>query len=131
VTVGEFPIAMSRGISISYREEHTGRDVDVQVDLSRDVLGGQRSSMSFWGLPRLRELGITRLSELGVTDPVIFWGWDGLAELRRELRLLDDNLASVDFDLATKALWLGNLIHCYHLLAETAPPGSTPVFSIG
>ena len=76
-------------------------------------------------------MGITRLAELGVTDPVIFWGWDDLAKLRQELRLLDDQLASIEFDLATKALWLGNLIHCDHLLAETAPLDSTPIFVIG
>jgi hypothetical protein len=122
---------MSRSSSISYREEHTGRDVTVDVKLSRDILGDQMSSMLFWGLPRLQEIGITRLSVLGVEDPVIFWGWDGLAELRREIRLLDDHLASIEFPSETKAEWLSNLIYCYHLLVETAPRGSTPVFIIG
>jgi hypothetical protein len=120
---------MSRSIYISYEESDGSHAIEVPPP--RDLLGTQRSSMAFWGLPRLREIGITRLADLGVMDPVVFCGWDGLAELRREIRFLDDNLASIEFRPEVKAEWLSNLIYCYHLVAETAPPGSTPIFSIG
>lgn len=122
---------MSRSISIFYTDRLTGRDTDIEVDFSRDLLGGQRSSMAFWAIPRLREIGITRLSELGVTDPVYFFDWDGMAELRREIRLLDDHLAEIDFHPETQAAWLCNLLYCYHRLVGTAPRESIPVFSIG
>ena len=88
-------------------------------------------SIHFWSLPRIGEIGIVRLAQLGVTDPVMFFGWEDLALLRREITLLDTSLASIDFPLETKASWLCNLIYCYHALAEAAPKESTPVFVIG
>jgi hypothetical protein len=122
---------MSRSISIFYRDEATGRDTDIEVGGNWELLGCQQPSMDFWSLPRIREIGIVRLAELGVTDPVMFFGWDDLTLLRREITLLDANLASIDFPLEAKASWLCNLIYCYHALAETAPKESTPMFIIG
>lgn len=122
---------MSRGISISYRNGVGGEDRSVAVPNPYDVLGGERSSRMFWSIPRLKEIGIARLSRLGVSGPVIFFGWEDMTELRREIRLLDDNLASIEFDRTTKAAWLSHLIFCYHLLMETAPVESIPMFSIG
>lgn len=122
---------MSRAVSIYYHDRATGRSISIEVTETRDVLGPQRSSMHFWSLPRLREIGIVRLADLGVTDPVIFSGWDDLALLRRELTLLDQHLPSIDFPLQIKTLWLINLLYCYHLLVETAPHDSEPCFMIG
>lgn len=77
---------MSRDIAIYYKEGDKSYDIEIRPPYY--LLGTQRTSMAFWALPRLREVGITRLAELGVTDPIDFWGWDDLAELRREIRLL-------------------------------------------
>ena len=60
-----------------------------------------------------------------------FVGWDMLADLRREIDLLNLNLASIDFDSDLKASWLAHLFYCYHLLVLTAPKDSTPVLTIG
>jgi hypothetical protein len=68
---------------------------------------------------------------LGVSDPVFFYGWKDLELLRREINLLDANLASIDFPPEAKASWLCNLIYCYHVLTETAPKESEPWFIIG
>jgi hypothetical protein len=122
---------MSRSISISYRDLASGRDIDIEVGGNWKLFGCQQSSIHFWSLPRIREIGIVRLAELGVCDPVMFFGWEDLARLRREINLLDANLASIDFPLEGKASWLCNLIYCYHALAEAAPKESEPWFIIG
>ena len=122
---------MSRSISISYRDESTGADTSIEVGSPYDLLGGQRSSMAFWSIPRIKEVGIERLSELGVTDPVMFFGWDDLALLKREITLLAEHLPSIEFDIETKCAWLSHLTYCYHLLRQTAPKASTPLFMIG
>ena len=82
-------------------------------------------------LPRLQEVGITQLTELGVSDPVYFVGWDVLADLRREIGLLQEHLPEIDFDPDVKAWILAHLVYCYSLLVFTAPPDSTPVLTIG
>ena len=87
--------------------------------------------MRFWSLPRLQEIGITQLTELGVADPVSFVGWEMMADLRREIDLLQERSANIDFDPDIKASWLAHLVYCYHLLVLTAPRESTPVLTIG
>jgi hypothetical protein len=87
--------------------------------------------MAFWSIPRIKEVGIERLAELGVTDPAIFHGWDDMKVLKREIALLDQHLASIDFPVEWKSVWLSNLTYCYHLLVETAPKASTPICMIG
>jgi hypothetical protein len=121
---------LSRAISIGYEVQGSGR-VSIDTPGSMDVLGGQRSSMRFWALPRLREAGIERLTILGETDPVIFWGWEDMNVLRRELDLLEQVLPSLDFDDACKKEWMQRLRYCYDLLIKTAPPHSAPTFMIG
>jgi len=54
-----------------------------------------------------------------------------MALLDRELTLLQQHLASIDFHGETKAEWLENLSYCYHLLIQTAPKTSTPIFGVG
>lgn len=122
---------MGRDVSISYRDAATGRETAVAVRPPYFILGTQATSKAFWGLPRLREVGITRLSELGETDPIWFEGWDGLAELKAEVDSLEQHLAAIDFDAELKAQWLAHLVYCYHLLIQTAPPDSVPRLSIG
>ena len=121
---------MSRGISLHYIDA-AGHDIKIEVPESRELLGGQRSSMAFWSVPRLKEVGIERLSELGVTDPVIFYGWEDMALLAREIELLNKHLPSIDYDVQTKAYTLSQLVYCYQLLVGTAPPDSTPNLMIG
>jgi hypothetical protein len=87
--------------------------------------------MEFWSIPRLRELGIMQLTELGVTDPVFFFGWDMMAELCRELRILQDNLDTIEFNPMIKAQWLSHLVYCHALLVQTAPKESSPELMIG
>jgi hypothetical protein len=79
----------------------------------------------------MKEVGIERLSGLGVTDPIIFFGWEDMKLLEHEISLLHEHLAGIDFPVETKAEWLANIVYCYHLLIETAPKTSTPIFSIG
>ena len=122
---------MSRSISIYYRDGASGADTSIEVRSPYDLLGTQRSSMAFWSIPRIKEVGIERLAELGVSDPAIFHGWDDMTVLKREIALLDQHLASIDFDAETKCAWLSHLMYCYHLLVETAPEASTPVCMIG
>lgn len=122
---------MSRSISIYFRDEASGTDTSVEVRSPYDLLGGQRSSMAFWSIPRIKEVGIERLAELGVTDPVIFHGWDDMAVLKREVAVLDQHLSSIDYDVETKCAWLSHLSYCYHLLVQTAPAASTPICMIG
>jgi hypothetical protein len=121
---------MSRQISISYRGE-SGADTSIEVQAPFYLLGTQRNSKAFWSIPRVKEIGIDRLAELGVADPVGFYGWEEMPLLDREITLLRQHLASIDFHVATKAAWLSHLVYCYHLLVETAPKASMPVFDIG
>jgi hypothetical protein len=122
---------MSRSISISYRAGAGGQGIPIEVQPPYSLLGTQDTSMRFWSLPRLKEIGITRLSRLGVSDPVYFVGWDMMADLRREIVLLGENLESIDFYPEIKAQWLCHLTYCYHLLVQKAPKDSTPWFEIG
>lgn len=122
---------MSRSIAISCREPNTGIDLSIEVRSPYDLFGTQEPSMRFWSLPRITEIGIERLARLGVSDPVIFFGWEEMPILEREIELLRRNLASIDFPVEAKARWLSHLTYCYHLLVETAPKDSTPCLSIG
>jgi hypothetical protein len=122
---------MSRAISIGYRREAGGPETSIEVRPPYFLFGTQRSSMQFWSLPRLREVGITRLSDLGTTDPVWFVGWEGMADLEREIVLLQRHLESVDYDHELKAQWLSHLVYCYYLLVQTAPKASIPELTIG
>lgn len=122
---------MSREINIGYRYEDSGPETKIEVRAPYFLLGTQSTSMRFWSIPRLREIGITQLSELGVSDPVYFVGWDRMAELQREIVLLQEHLAEIDFDPDVKASWLSHLVYCYYLLVLTAPKDSTPTFTIG
>jgi hypothetical protein len=121
---------MSRSISIRYIDAN-GQDHDIEVGEYRELLGGQRSSMTFWSIPEIKQAGIERLSELGVTDPVIFYGWEDMALLAREIELLNKHLPNIDYDVKTKAYTLSQLIYCYQLLVGTAPRDSTPSLMIG
>jgi hypothetical protein len=121
---------MSRSIDISY-QYGDGPETPIEIRAPYYLLGCQSTSMQFWSLPRLREIGITQLAELGVTDPIYFVGWDMLADLRREIDLLHEHLATIDFNSDLKASWLAHLMYCYYLLVFTAPKDSTPVLTIG
>jgi hypothetical protein len=122
---------MSRDISIGYQLEANGPNTPIEVRPPYFILGTQSSSMRFWSIPRLREVGISQLAELGETDPVYFIGWDMLADLWREIGLLQQHLGSIDFDAELKAQWVSHLVYCYFLLVQTAPKQSFPDFSIG
>jgi hypothetical protein len=121
---------MSREINIGYRYG-SGPETAIEVRAPYFLLGTQSTSMRFWSLPRVREVGIAQLAELGVRDPVYFVGWDMMADLRREIDLFHEHLASIDFDPDVKASWLAHLVYCYHLLLLIAPKESTPVLTIG
>jgi hypothetical protein len=54
-----------------------------------------------------------------------------MADLGREITLLQQNLESIDFDPEIKAQWLSHLVYCYSLLVQTAPKKSIPEFTIG
>ncbi|VTR99403.1 hypothetical protein [Tuwongella immobilis] len=122
---------MSRDIHIGYRFTDDGPETAIEVRAPYFLFGTPATSKQFWSLPRLREVGITQLTELGVADPVYFVGWDMMAELRREIGLLQEHLPGIDFDLDCKAWFLAHLVYCYSLLVFTAPPDSTPVLTIG
>jgi hypothetical protein len=121
---------MSRVINIGYRYG-SGPETAIEVRAPYFLLGCQNTSMRFWSLRQVREIGVTQLGELGVTDPVYFVGWDMMADLRREIDLLHQHLPIIDFDPDLKASWLAHLVYCYHLLVLTAPRDSTPVLTIG
>jgi hypothetical protein len=121
---------MSRGTSISYIDVSGERHI-IEVSGSRELLGGQLSSMTFWSVPAIKEAGVERLSELGVTDPVIFHGWEDMALLAREIELLNKHLPDIDYTVEIKAYTLSQLVYCYQLLVGTAPRDSTPVFCVG
>jgi hypothetical protein len=122
---------MSREINIGYRYGNGGPETAVEVRAPYFLLGTQGTSRRFWSLPRLREIGITQLTELGVADPVYFVGWDMMADLHREIALLQEYIADIEFDPDIKASWLSHLVYCYYLLVLTAPKEPTPVFTIG
>lgn len=122
---------MSRSISISYRDETSGQDIPIEVRSPYDLLGTQGSSKHFWSIPRIKQIGIQRLAELGVTDPVYFFGWGEMKLLDHEIKLLAEHLGSIEFHSETKATWLSNLTYCYHVLIESAPKKSIPIFGIG
>ena len=56
-------------------------------------------------------MGITQLTELGVSDPVYFVGWDMLADLRREIGLLQEHLPEIGFDPDLKAWFLAHIVY--------------------
>jgi hypothetical protein len=122
---------MSRSIDISYRDTVTGIDTPIEVRPPYFLLGTQSTSKQFWSIPRLREVGITHLTDLGDMDPVYFIGWDMMAELWREIDLLQRHLPSIEFDAEIKAQWVSHLTYCYFLLVQTAPKESEPAFWIG
>jgi hypothetical protein len=122
---------MSRSIDIGYRVAGGNRETAIEVRAPYYLLGTQKTSNQFWSIPRLREIGITQLTELGVSDPVYFIGWDMMADLGREISLLQQHLATIEFDPEIKAQWLSHLVYCYYLLIQTAPRDSIPEFSIG
>ena len=123
--------SMSRSITISYRDAVTEAETTIEVEPPYFLLGGQRSSMAFWAIPRIREVGIERLALLGDGDPIYFFGWEEMGLLDREITLLGRHLASIDYLVEVKASWLCHLIYCYHLLMEKAPKESVPIFGIG
>jgi hypothetical protein len=122
---------MSRSINIGYRYDPHGPEAASEVRPPDFLLGTQSTSKRFWSIPRLREIGITELTELGIGDPIYFIGWDSMAELGREILLLQANLESIDFHSELKAQWLSHLIYCYYLLIQSAPKESIPEFTIG
>jgi hypothetical protein len=122
---------MSRSIHIGSRKAPGDSDTRIDVPAPYFLLGGQRSSMAFWSIPRIREIGIVRLAELGEGDPVYFTGWDEMQLRGKELSLLQEHISTISFDLQTKLEWLCHLILCYYLLIETASRDSSPVFGIG
>ena len=122
---------MSRSITIGYRDFADGPFTQIQVRPPYFLLGTQETSIRFWSIPKLKEIGIKQLSELGVIDPVYFIGWEMMEDLHREITLLQKNLNNIDFDPAIKAQWLAHLTYCYHLLIAVAPTQSIPEFEIG
>ena len=122
---------MGRSLSIGCRTAEDAPITSIEIMESYDTLGTHRSSIYFWGIPRLREVGLTRLSVSGETDPVWFNGWDEIFVLGRESELLRWNLRDIDCDPFTKARHVANLTVCYYLLGESGPAGAEPTFTIG
>jgi hypothetical protein len=122
---------VSRSIDIGYRPEGGGALTPVELQAPYYLLGTQRLSMEFWSLPRLREIGLTRLTDLGVSDPVYFVGWDDIAELGREIALLQQHLRSIAFHPEPLAGWLSHLVYCHSLLSLVTPEGCVPELCIG
>jgi hypothetical protein len=122
---------MSRDIYISYRTEVDGAKAKIGIRAPYHLFGTQQSSKEFWSLPKLREIGLTRLIELGNSDPIYFVGWDDIAALDREITLLWRHLAEIDFHTELKAQWLAHLVYCYSLLRLTTPDGCVPELTIG
>lgn len=121
---------MSRSIDISYKDA-AGKDTAIELRPPYYLFGFQQSSLKFWSIRRLKEIGIERLTVLGETDPIFFWGWEDMAVLGREIELLAKHLESIDFDPETKAQWLSHLTFCYHLLIASTPRGCIPELMIG
>lgn len=89
---------MSRSITIGYRDLADSPSTRIEVRPPYFLLGTQETSKQFWSIPKLKEIGITKLSELGVLDPVYFIGWEMFEDLHREITLLQKNLNDIDFD---------------------------------
>ena len=121
---------MSREISISFRDGN-GSMTPIEVRAPYFLFGTQQTSIKFWSIPKLKEIGITRLSELGDRDPIYFVGWECMADLDREIKLLYQHLNEIEFNSDIKASWLAHLVYCYQLLILTAPKDSVPDLTIG
>ncbi|HEY1191613.1 MAG TPA: hypothetical protein VGE74_28530 [Gemmata sp.] len=78
-----------------------------------------------------REIGAVRLVDLGVTDPVYFVGWDGMAELGREIGLLRTHLRSIEYQPEMVARWPAHLVYCHRLLSLATPGEGIPDLCIG
>jgi hypothetical protein len=122
--------SMSRDISIGYRYGD-GPETAIEIRAPYFLFGTQSTSKKFWSLPKVREIGIEQLAELGMGDPIYFDGWEMMADLRREMELLHEHMADIEFDPDIKASWLVHLMYCYHLLVLMAPKDSTPMLTIG
>lgn len=122
---------MARQISIGYRESAARPSIDIEVSAPYFLFGTLRSSERFWSLSLWKEIGVERLADLGELDPIYFIGWEMMADLDREIRLVRDHLAKVDFFPEPKARWLAHLAYCHMLLVCTAPPSSIPQLVIG
>jgi hypothetical protein len=122
---------VSRSIDIGYRPMNGGALTSVELQAPYYLLGTQRLSMEFWNHPRLREIGLNRLTDLGITDPVYFVGWDDMAELGREIALLQQHLRSIVFPPGPLAGWLSHLVYCHSLLSLVTPEGCVPELCIG
>ena len=93
------------------REEQSGPDVEIQVDVSRTRGAGTVQQVFFRTAAR-QNLGIDRLGKLVVTVPGMCRRGDSLTKPRRR----DDHLTDFDFDLAANTSWLGNRTNCHHLV---------------
>lgn len=120
---------MSRSIS-AYYENIDGSSIDINLG-NRDLLGTQNSSMEFWGLPIMKDLGIVLLSELSITDPVVIRGWEELKELDNEIKTLENNIECIGFDEELKTRWVSNLRYCLDKLRAVCPDECVPEFMIG
>jgi hypothetical protein len=121
---------MTRSIDIGYQSP-SGSQVDIEIHPPYFLLGAQSSSLEFWSIPRLKEIGIERLTILGDGDPLLFCGWDDMATLGNEIDLLAKHLESVNFHPKLKAEWLSHLTYCYHLLIASTPQNCKPQLGIG
>ena len=86
--------------------EQSGESTTIDVRAPYYLLGTQRLNEAFWSLPRLKEVGIVRLSDVGVTWPA-------------------------SRSISTASGLVSHLTYCYHCLRETAPTDSIPAFCIG
>lgn len=122
---------MGLDIAMWYRDASAGNDVRVDILYPYSTLGGISDSMQFWGIPRIRQIGIEQLAELGKWSPIFIREWAGLHQLGRELALLSQHFDSIEYGPKDKVAWLANLTYCYHLLREVAPKDSVPTIMIG
>ena len=124
---------MSRDISISFYPAGSDRSTSTSIEVRPPyyLFGTQNTSKRFWSISKLKELGIVHLTELGDTDPIFFVGWEMIADLGKEIMLLEQHLESIDFEPEVKAQWISHLVYCYHLLVQTAPKDSVPQMMIG
>ena len=122
---------MTRSIDIGYQKAKGGPTTAIEIRSPYDLFGCQQPSKQFWSLPDWKRLGVTHLAELGHTDPIYFVGWDMLDSLANEIRIVQENIADIDFYAELKASWLAHLVYCYNLLLMTAPRDSIPQLTIG